>query len=241
MASAAAAISATSSVPRGRRERDTLKSFEWMNVAVDDDADRREPVRSSSASPETSPCRGRRGRARISAAQLGYHTVPGAQIPVSRRVASRGDLASWERLVGVKTHVTDDADRIKAVGRRAEVESGRHQPSAPGPHLPPGSNSPFPAPRVPLSWDVGSSVFDTATIAGLRANLHELAADVHELAAAVHDLRAEEHAQALLHSLGDPGPHQLWADLRRTAAAAEWASARKERNAAEQLRRSPAL
>ena len=97
-----------------------------------------------------------------------------------------------------------------------------------------------PAPRVPLDWDVGSSVFDTATIAGLRANLHELAADVHELAAAVHDLRAEEHAQALLHSLGDPGLHQLWADLRRTAAAAEWASARKERHAAEQLRRSPA-
>jgi hypothetical protein len=91
---------------------------------------------------------------------------------------------------------------------------------------------------VPLRWQVGSPVVDAAAIATLRANLHDLAADFHELAASVHDLRAEEHAQALKHSLGDPSLHQLWADLRRTAAAAEWACARKERHAAEQWRRS---
>jgi hypothetical protein len=137
--------------------------------------------------------------------------------------------------------VTDDAERVTAARRRVEAESNGHpEPSAPGLRLSPGRNFPLPTPRVPLNWDVGSSVLDAATIAGLRANLHELAADVHELAAAIHNLRAEEHEQALLHSLGDPGHHQLWADLRRTAAAAEWASARKERHAAEHLRRSPA-
>jgi hypothetical protein len=56
-----------------------------------------------------------------------------------------------------------------------------------------------------------------------------LAADVHELAASVHDLRADEHAQALLHARGDPILHQLQADLRRTAAAAERTNAQKER------------
>jgi hypothetical protein len=87
---------------------------------------------------------------------------------------------------------------------------------------------PPPVPRVPLKWDVGS-VLDATATATLRANLHELAADFHDLAAAIHDLRAEEHVQAVLHSLGDPIRHQLQADLRRTAAAAERASAQKER------------
>lgn len=137
--------------------------------------------------------------------------------------------------------VTDDADRVEAAERRVEVESGRHhEPSAPELPLPPGLNIPLPGPRAPLDWDVGSSALDSAAIPALRANLHELAADVHELVASLHDLRAEQHKQALLHREGDPGLHQLWADLRRTAAAAEWASARKERHAAAQLRRPPA-
>ena len=134
-------------------------------------------------------------------------------------------------------NVSDDADRVEAVGRRVEMESGRHpEPLAPELHLPPGRNLSLPAQRVPLSWDTSPSGFDAAAIAGLRANLHELAADFHELAASIHDLKAEGHEQALLHARGDAELHRLWADLRRTAAAAEWASARKERRAAEQLR-----
>jgi hypothetical protein len=92
----------------------------------------------------------------------------------------------------------------------------------------PRRHPPPPDTRVPLSRDVGSPVVDAA-IATLRADLHELAADFHELAAAIHELRVEEHAQALRHSLGDPIHHQLQADLRRTAAAVERASAQKER------------
>ena len=88
---------------------------------------------------------------------------------------------------------------------------------------------PLPDPRAPPSRDIGSPVVNATPIATLRADLHELAADLHELAAAIHELRAEEHAQAVLHSLGDPIHHQLQADLRRTAAAAERASAQKER------------
>jgi ribosomal protein L12E/L44/L45/RPP1/RPP2 len=75
-----------------------------------------------------------------------------------------------------------------------------------------------------------------APIASLRANLHELAAEFHELAAAIHDWKAEEHAQAVLHSLGDVSFHELWRDLRRTAATAERASAQKQRQAAEYWR-----
>ena len=155
--------------------------------------------------------------------------------------------------MGLTTDVTGDADRVGAMGRRAEVQPGRHperraevecsrhqEPSTPGLHLPPGRDLPLPAPRAPLNWDVGSSLFDAATIAGLRASLHELAADVHELAAAIHDLKAAEHEQALRHAVGDPELHRLWADLRRTAAAREWADARKERHAAEQLRHAAA-
>jgi len=95
--------------------------------------------------------------------------------------------------------------------------------------MPPRAHPPPPPPRVPLNWDVGSPLLGAAAIAALRANLHELAAEVHELAASVHDLRAEEHAQALLHSRGDPTHHQLQADLRRTAAGAERTNAQKER------------
>lgn len=110
------------------------------------------------------------------------------------------------------------------------MPSGRRpEPPALRLHLPTPRQPSRPAPRVPLSWDVGSPVFDAAAVATLRANLHELAAELHELAASVHDLRAEEHEQALLHASGDPVVHQLWADLRRTAAAAERASAQKER------------
>ena len=153
---------------------------------------------------------------------------------------AKAGTGRWSGVSGAArgTHgdVTDDSDRGGALGRRVATEAGRHrEPSASG--LPLGQSFPLPAPRVPLSWDVGSSVLDPATVAGLRANLHELAADVHELAACIHDLRAEEHEQARQHSPDDPGRHQLWADLRRTAAAAEWASARKERHLARQLRR----
>ena len=76
-----------------------------------------------------------------------------------------------------------------------------------------------------------------AVITVLRADLHELAADFHELAAAIHDWRADEHRQALRHSVGDPIHHQLQVDLRQTAAAAERASAQKER----ELRRMAVL
>ena len=127
--------------------------------------------------------------------------------------------------------MTDGADLIKAVGQWVDMPSGRH-PELPAPrvHMPaPRRHRSPPESRVPLSRDVGSPVVDAAPIATLRADLHELAADFHELAAAIHDLRAEEHAQALRDSLGDPIDHQLQADLRRTAAAAERASAQKER------------
>jgi hypothetical protein len=119
------------------------------------------------------------------------------------------------------------------------MPSGRH-PELPDSrvHVPaPRRHPPLPDPRVPESRDVGFSVVDAAAVATLRADLHELAADVHELAAAIHEMRAEEHAQALLHSWGDPVLHQLWADLRRTAAAVERGSAQKERA----LRRSALL
>ena len=111
------------------------------------------------------------------------------------------------------------------------MPSGRH-PELPAPrvHMPASRRHPsLPAPRVPRSRDVGSPVVDAVAITILRADLHELAADFHELAAAIHELRAEEHTQALLRPLGDPNHHQLQADLRRTAAAAERASAQKER------------
>jgi hypothetical protein len=106
---------------------------------------------------------------------------------------------------------------------------------APRPH------PPLPAPRVPLSRDIGSPVVNATAIDVLRADLHELAADFHELAAAIHDLRAEEHAQALRDSLGDPIDHQLQADLRRTAAAAERASAQKERALSRSVLRLSAM
>lgn len=110
------------------------------------------------------------------------------------------------------------------------MPSGRH-PELPAPrvHLPPRPHPALPDRRVAPSRDAGSPVADAAAVATLRAQLHELAADFHELAAAIHELRAEEHAQALLHSFGDPAHHELWADLRRTAAAAERTIAQKER------------
>ena len=122
---------------------------------------------------------------------------------------------------------------IKAVGQRGDRSRHRRgrslQLTAPvgrhGPHPPP------PPRRIPLSWDVGSSILDAAAIPTLRANLHELAAEFHELAASIHKLRAEEH------DLGDPIRHRLWAALRRTAAVAERASAQKERHAADYWRR----
>jgi hypothetical protein len=91
--------------------------------------------------------------------------------------------------------------------------------------------TPRPVPRIPLSWDFGSSILDAAAIRTLRANLHELAAEFDELAASIHDVRAEEH------DLGDPIRHRLLADLRRTAAVAERAGVQKERGAAEYWRR----
>src|SRR5215213_5668749 len=111
------------------------------------------------------------------------------------------------------------------------MPSGRHpQPPALRVHMPvPRRTSRLPDPPVPLSRDAGSPMVDAAAIATLRADLHELAAELHELAAAIHEWRADEHGQALRHSLGDPIHHQLQADLRRTAAAAERASAQKER------------
>ena len=127
--------------------------------------------------------------------------------------------------------MTDGSDLIKAVGQWVDMPSGRHSElPAPRVHMPaPRRHPPRPAPRVPPSRDAGSPVVDAAAIASLRADLHELAADFHELAAAIHDLRAEEHGHALVHALGDPTHHQLWVQLRRTAAAVERASAQKER------------
>jgi hypothetical protein len=68
-----------------------------------------------------------------------------------------------------------------------------------------------------------------------------LAADLHELAAAIHDFRADEHAQALLHPLVGPIHHQLQADLRRAAAAAERMNAQKERALGRSVMRLSAM
>jgi hypothetical protein len=121
---------------------------------------------------------------------------------------------------------------IKSVGQRVDVPSGwQAEPPAPRVHMLRRRHRPRPVPRIPLSWDVGSSILDAAAIPTLRANLHELAAEFHELAASLHDLRAEEH------DLGDPNVHRLWGDLRRAAAVAERTSVQKERRAAEYWRR----
>jgi hypothetical protein len=115
------------------------------------------------------------------------------------------------------------------------MPSGRH-PELPAPraHLPARrghrSLSDRQAARSP---QVGAPAVGGATNATLRAHLHDLAAEVHELAASIHDWRAEEHAVAFRLSLGDADFHELWGDLRRTAAAAERACALKERYAAE--------
>jgi hypothetical protein len=112
------------------------------------------------------------------------------------------------------------------------MPSGRH------PELPAPAGAPSGSASAALSSpQVGTPALGGATNATVRARLHELAAEVHELAASIHDWRAEEHALALRLSLGDADFHELWSDLRRTAAAAEWASARKERDAAEYWRR----
>ena len=119
------------------------------------------------------------------------------------------------------------------------MPSGR-QPELPAPqaHRPARRRHSSPSDRqVALSPHVSAPALGGATNATLRAHLHELAAELHEVAASIHDMRAEEHAQAIHLSSADADFHQLWGDLRRTAAAAERASAQKERNAAEYWRR----
>jgi hypothetical protein len=119
------------------------------------------------------------------------------------------------------------------------MPSDRH-PELPAPraHLPPRRRHRSLSDRkVALSPQVGAPALGGATNATLRAHLRELAAEVHELAASIHDWRAEEHAVAFRLSMGDADFHELWGDLRRTAAAAERACAQKERHAAEHWRR----
>ena len=130
-------------------------------------------------------------------------------------------------------------DLIKVSGQRVDMPSDRHPELAdPRAHLPASRRHHSPCdPQVAPSRHVGSPVVGGATNATLRANLHALAAELHELAASIHDWRAEEHAQALRDPVADADFHQLWAALRRTAAAVERGSAYKERQATTYWRR----
>ena len=137
--------------------------------------------------------------------------------------------------------MNDRTDLIAGVGRKVHLPS-RRQPDLPArpAHLPPGRH-PELSPQDQRYGAGYSVVADAAAIATLRANLHELAADFHELAASIHDMAAEQHAQALLHGFGDPILHRQCFQWRRARAAAERASAEKERRAGEQDRTRPAL
>jgi hypothetical protein len=134
--------------------------------------------------------------------------------------------------------VTGGTDSTRAVGERAPA--GRQvgpEPPAPRVHLPPARrHPPPPAPPVWRRWDVGSPVVDAAALATLRANLHELAAEIHELAASIDEVKAELHGRPRHDPSGDALRHTRQANRRRAAAAAERASAQKERHAAEQAR-----
>jgi hypothetical protein len=88
--------------------------------------------------------------------------------------------------------------------------------------------------RVSLRRGLRSAVADAATIGTLRTDLQELAATLHEVAASIHDLGRDEHVQAFLDGVGDPVLHRQEAEGHAAAAAAERASAEKERRAARQ-------